>query len=121
MTDPHDLPGIKQSEIQKCVSCGKGVMHDNNLTFYIADIRYMVCNIGALQRQHGMEMMMGGSAAAGIAAIMGPDEDIAKQLHKHSGWVCMECAMSEPLAFLSEKITERADAKTSPIEHGNGK
>lgn len=104
MVDPHDLPGVKQRDIQKCVGCGEGVAHDRNLVFYIADLRYMVLDPGALQRQHGMELMMGGPQMAGLAAVMGPDEDMAKQLERATAWVCLPCAMLHPLAVLTEKL-----------------
>lgn len=99
-------PGLKQSEITKCIGCGQGVMHGNQLTFYRFHVDYMFADMGAIRRQSGLEQMLGGDAAAGIAAVMGPNEDLAHQVNEHREPVlcCLSCAMGMTLAELSEKI-----------------
>jgi hypothetical protein len=90
--------GIKQSDIKKCKGCDKGVMHDNMLMFYTAKISQNVGNPMALQRQTGLEMMMGSPL---LASVMGPNEDIAEEVDTTGEiWVCLECATTMPLAVL---------------------
>ena len=91
---------MKQAELQRCAICHKGVMHQNNITFYRVSIERMVIDLGAVRRQHGLEMMISGP----IAAVMGPDEDIAKTLGKSkTAFVCETCALEKslPLAVIS--------------------
>ena len=110
MARTADIKGVKRADVQKCIQCNQGVMHDNNLIFYTLDIRHMVADIGSLQRAHGMEMMMGGGQdGALLASIMGPDEDIAKELSHHSVWVCLECSMAHPLGALIETADRNAE------------
>lgn len=88
--NPDDLPGLKQREIQKCALCLQGV-GAGHIDFFVVDVRRYVINHGAVQRQHGLEQFMG--AAAPLASIMGPDEDMAKQISERSNlWICAECA-----------------------------
>lgn len=93
---------MKQSDIKQCVGCGEGVMHDNQMTFYTVKITQWVVDLGAVQRQHGMEQMMGQAAA--LAQVMGPNEDIAKPLEAEKDvWVCGWCANTERMADIIDK------------------
>lgn len=101
---------MKQTDLQPCIGCGKGVMHSNQMTFYQVRLGYRVINLPAVQRQAGLEMMLGGHAA--IAHAMGQDEDMALPLGEdHEVIVCMECAIRHPLMVLSDHANERADAE----------
>lgn len=100
---------MKQSYIRPCIGCGKGVMHDNCIAFYRVSIDRMVANLAAIQKQAGLEMMIGGNAR--IAMAMGPDDDIAKVFAQHVVLVCLECSM-RPLASLLERMYA-ADEATS--------
>ena len=91
-------PGLKQADITNCQICGQGLMTDHQMVAYRITIDTLVFDLGAIQRQHGMEQMMG--AAAGLAQHMGPDEDMAKGLDTTTALVCMGCAMMEPIAPL---------------------
>ena len=107
---------MKQTDIKPCIGCGQGVMHDNQLVFYRIEIDRMVADIGAIQRQHGLEMSMG--AAAPLASIMGPDEDVAKSFAKHEVLVCNECSF-KPFAQLLESVSEAEPEPTpTPSEDG---
>jgi hypothetical protein len=75
-------------------------MTNHQMVAYRITIDALVFDPGAIQRQHGMEQMMG--AAAGLAQHMGPDEDMAKGADTSTALVCMECAISEPIAALLE-------------------
>ena len=53
---------MKQSELQKCIVCGKGVMHTGIPLFYKVTFSRMGIDMGAVQRQNGLEQMMGEAA-----------------------------------------------------------
>lgn len=92
---------MKQKDIKKCVLCGKGVMHDGQVTFYRLKIERLIINVGAIKRQHGLEMMIGGS----LAAVMGPNEDMARPVDGEpiGAIVCEECSMKDCLAAIYER------------------
>lgn len=97
---------MKQSEIKKCNVCGKGVMHDRNLTFFRFRLQYMVADLGAIHRQAGLEMFLG---SVEIAAAMGPQEDMAKELQEVVGLICLPCALGTPVAGLVEMANTEED------------
>ena len=68
-------------------------MHNNQIFFYRVNVEQYVVDVGAVQRQHGMEMMMG--QAAPLAAIMGPNEDMAQGMGQHNFLVCSDCALKD--------------------------
>lgn len=108
--DVRDLPGIKQREIETCVRCCKGVGHSGGLMFYRVGIERFVIDPGAVQRAHGLEQLLGGNAH--LAQVMGPDEDIAKQVWRHEFLLCDDCAMTACVAELDEcaaVVSEIAD------------
>src|SRR5205085_2231245 len=93
---------MKQREIQPCGMCGKGVMHRGSPLFYVIVIQRMAVNISAVRRQHGLEQMEGHPV---IAAVMGPDEDIATPFDQSiEALVCDECAITYPLAAIESKV-----------------
>jgi hypothetical protein len=100
---------MKQDEIQSCLCCGKGVMHDGAITFYRVALERMVIDVRAVQRQHGLELVIGSPV---IARVMGPDADLAKSLDDPPlvVLICDECAMlkTRPLAALHEDASDRA-------------
>lgn len=99
---------LKQRDIKPCLGCGRGAFHDNHLAAFTVSITSEILNVPAVQRQHGLEMMMGGNAL--IANVMGRDEDMTKTLGDPvKGLVCMDCAMTMPLAQLLE-LGERTTA-----------
>ena len=50
---------MKQTEIKPCCQCGKGVMHTGLPLFWQLTIQRMQIDVGAVHRQHGLEMMVG--------------------------------------------------------------
>jgi hypothetical protein len=69
--------------------------HTNLPMFWRLKLERMGMDAKAIQRRHGMEMMMGGGqAGAVLAEIMGPDEEIAKPIvPAQEVLVCEPCAM----------------------------
>lgn len=89
---------MKRNEIQKCCLCNQGVMHSRQITFTKLMIERFVVNLGAVQRQHGLEMMLGG--AAFIAQTMGPDEDLAEGTGPKTLLVCDQCGINRSVPVL---------------------
>jgi hypothetical protein len=87
-----ELPGLKASEIGKTVT-GRGVAEQGPI-FYRVTVEQCGLDRDAIQRQAGLEMMVGNAA---IASVLGPNEDIAKILSKHVVFVGMQDFMTLPL------------------------
>lgn len=94
---------MKQGEIKKCVFCKKGMMHDGHFSFYRLTLDRLVVNTGAVQRQHGLEMILGNAA---IAHVMGTNEDIAQSIgDKIDVLICEDCAIKpERIASIYELV-----------------
>lgn len=106
---------MKQREIKKCAACDQGMMHSGQITFYHVRLRHMVVNLPAVQRQSGLEQMLG--PCAFVAQHIGPDEDLAQQLSEFEVLVCMKCAGRYPLAELGEQIANRDEKAVHHTTH----
>lgn len=84
---------MRQRDIKPCAICGKGVAQGGPV-FVRMQIDRLILDINAINRQVGLEMMLGGSAF--LAHAMGPDEDMAKVLEETTVLICGRCQM-EPL------------------------
>lgn len=85
---------LHQRDIQPCGICGKGLMHAGSPTAYRVTIDHLIFNPRAIQRQHGLEQMLGGNAA--LAHAMGTQEAMAEPVTSETVLVCQECAMESP-------------------------
>jgi hypothetical protein len=86
------LPGLKAHEIGKTIK-GEGVGAQGPI-FYRVTVEQCALDRSAITRQAGLEMMVGSPA---IAAVLGPNEDVAKILSKHVTFVGMQDFMELPL------------------------
>lgn len=85
---------MKQTEIKPCTACGKGVMHAGAPQFYRVTVQPHLVNVPAIQRQHGLEQMLGGNAM--IAFHMGTQEDIGLPFGEPVVMLlCQDCGISE--------------------------
>lgn len=85
---------MKHKDFKPCEICGKGMMHAGHPLFLRITIERMGIDSRAVERAHGMEMMVGDPL---LANIMGADEDLAKVVDgKRDMLICIRCA-SEPL------------------------
>lgn len=82
---------MKAREFTPCLCCGKGIAHNADLAFLRVRFDLMALNIGAIRRQHGLEMMMGNAA---IAQALGTDEDMARQMTTGTGLICGSCMVA---------------------------
>lgn len=100
---------MKQSELQPCAICGKGVCHAGDPCCMRLDVTRMVTNVGAVQRQTGLEMMLGNAA---LAAVMGTDEDMLVALGKPVTLLICDKCMSRPIYEVMEAMSRREEAAT---------
>lgn len=118
----NDRTGVKHRDLRHCVGCGKGMMHANNATFFRGRIDYMLVDMGAVQRAHGMEMMMGGGQAGAVLAnVMGRDEDLAKQVASHEFFACLPCSSTMSIWEIYERagvLVERENEKAKEESRG---
>lgn len=104
---------MKQTDFTPCVRCHKGVMHTGLSFFYRIKIEHMGIDAQAVQRQAGLEMMMGGHAQ--LANVMGANEDMGLPIGDAStGLLCHKCATDLKLSFA--EIVESMNAKTEETD-----
>jgi len=85
---------MKQTEIKPCAACGKGVMHAGAPQFYRVTVQPHIVNVAAIQRQAGLEQVLGGNAT--IAFHMGTQEDIAQPFGEPVVMLlCQDCGIAE--------------------------
>src|SRR4051812_19711324 len=85
--------GMKQDELRQratCAVCRKKLGQCGHFLFYVVTVERFALDQGAIQRQTGMEMLVGNPM---IAAIMGPNEDLTKSLDKVTVTVCHRCSL----------------------------
>ena len=103
--DPGYRDGLKHQDFKKCVLCNQGMAGGGrNLTFYRVQIEHHVLDPRAIQRAHGMELMVGSPA---LANIMGADEALSKVLGDDVDvLVCQTCFLDgrAELAQVMEKV-----------------
>lgn len=97
---------MKRDELQKCCICREGVMKDRQITFSRVTVERFLVDVGAVQRAHGLEMVLGGNGF--LANAMGPNEDLAKRFHENEVFVCDSCGI-EQLTIL--ELSEREPQK----------
>ena len=88
-------------EIATCAMCGQQIGHTGLPLFWRVRIERYGVKIDAVQRQTGLAMMLDGHAA--LAAVMGPDEDMAEKISSKEITVCEDCSMKQTvIAVLAE-------------------
>ena len=102
---------MKEKELREksvCAACGEKIGHAGVPLFATVTIRRWALDYGALQRQTGLEMMMGGHVA--LAQVMGADEDMAKELDAPVEitlcWKCYAEARTPLMAIVPEEEPE---------------
>ncbi|MDT0635068.1 hypothetical protein [Spectribacter hydrogenoxidans] len=104
------MSGLKRNDIQPCALCHKGLMAGNQIAGYRVKIDHMLFDPGAIQRAHGLEMMMGGHVA--LATALGPDEALAQEVSSSTALICQACAL-ETRVSLAEVFERMGTASES--------
>lgn len=100
------MRGIRRADLQACCLCGKGLLHDGNIVAYGVTVQQYIADVGAINRQAGLEMMLGGHAS--LAHIMGTDSEFLKAVGEEKPkLVCQPCFLHSHTASIWE-----AEART---------
>lgn len=85
---------MKERELRQHAACGVcGQKIGKAPVFYMVSVEHFVFDRAAIQRQTGLEMMMGGNTA--LAQAFSPDDDLAQRLEEPRRFsVCLSCATS---------------------------
>lgn len=110
---------MKQIELLKyanCSLCGKKIGHTGLPLFWRVSIERFGIDLRAVQRQAGLEAMLGGNAH--IAQVMGSNDDMAApMMDKVTLSVCEACALKQTMvAALAEATDVLADLKPQETE-----
>lgn len=95
---------MKEAELRKhatCSLCTRPIGHTRLPLFWKVTIERFGIDLAAMQRQQGLGLMIG----APLAAVMGPDETMARPMMEPKVLtVCETCACERdlPVAVLSE-------------------
>lgn len=95
---------MKESELRKhavCTVCAEKIGHTGLPLFWRVTVERFGIDMQAARRQTGLGMMLGAS----LAAVMGPDEDMAQAIGDPAVLtMCEHCAMKdcEPIAVMAE-------------------
>ena len=94
-------------DIRACVMCGQGVGVAGPI-FYRAKIEQIVLDTKAIQREAGLEMMMGGHV--GLARALSPESDFAKTFREAEVLLCGACGIeATPLAVLLDQVDDEQE------------
>lgn len=93
-------------EVCQCTICGRKPGETSSPIFWLVKLERFMLDATAIQRQTGLAMMMG---SARLAAVMGPDEDMAHPIGDCALSVCEECALEGmPLLVMMERANQPA-------------
>lgn len=100
---------MKEQELRDSATCGlcrKKLGEASFPTFYRVTLERFMLDPGAISRQTGLAMMLGGSGR--LAQVMGCDEEMAQPImEKESFTVCEDCSTRKKycVAALAEVAT----------------
>lgn len=99
MADLKDLPAVKRQDIRPCEYCGDKLRTPH---FYTLELKSCILDMRAVQRQAGMEMIMGGNPE--LADILGTQEPLARVATSSKYTICGNCISKPDLVlYLMEK------------------
>lgn len=99
-------------ELATCGLCGRKVLECGSPVFYTLELNQYSIDMNAIQRQAGLEMMLGSPA---LAAVMGPDQNFANKISgPHVVTVCNGCVFDKiSLGLIIAKSDEHQHMKNS--------
>lgn len=109
------LPGMKELDLRKHTTCAicrqpvfKRKAHEFPGLFWTVKVQRWGLDMEACNRQQGLGMMLGGRGD--IARVMGPDEDLAKQMAEAELTVCESCAGEKTGLFELLELAPKPEA-----------
>ena len=101
---------MKEKELRQhatCAMCGNKVMATGLPSFWRVTIERFGVDMRAVERQQGLTMMLGGSAV--LAAVMGPDDEMARQIVEPvTLTVCENCCTENTCVARLAELTPNA-------------
>ncbi len=93
-----DMKEAELLELGRCASCGKKLCESGLPLFYLLRIERYGIRADAMRRRDGLAMVLGSSK---LAAVMGPDEDIAVPVMEAARVaLCEPCGSEHVLRFV---------------------
>lgn len=108
---------IRRHQLEKCATCGAGLMENGGITFMRVRLERFVFNVGAVRRLHELETSRcGGWVGAALAEVMGLDEPLARRLGEPiEGLICQACGLApDGVLRTLERIEEQREGKSAP-------
>lgn len=106
---------IRRHDLEKCLLCGKGVMHNQDMRLHRLSLETFQIDLRAIQQTAGLEMHFGGGGAGAMMAnVMGADPDLATSTAPAQSFlVCDTCYRREniTLAVLRRLLDDRQNQK----------
>lgn len=85
-------PGLKRRDVRPCDRCKRGLCEAGTIDVYRVRFTQFIVDRRAVQRAHGLEQVFNGHV--GLAAAMGPDEDLLVPSHpERTLLLCQACAL----------------------------
>ncbi len=100
---------MKRAELlkhTKCDVCHQKIGSSGLPLFWRVRVERFGVDLKAVQRQDGLGAFLGHH---GIAAVMGPDEDMARQILDVTLTVCEPCAMEQLITGVAMEKARRAE------------
>lgn len=103
---------MKEEELRKrstCAICHQKIGECGMPTFWTVTMKRHIIDMGAVQRQTGLAMMLGGNGL--LAAHMGPNEEMSQEVTSVDITVCESCAIEEQIHLyeIVESVVEDGD------------
>lgn len=98
---------MKEAELRKiaiCDICHNPIGACGIPLFYRVHIERYGLDVGTLQRQQGLTMMLGGHAD--LASVMGPNEDMANKISSTEITVCEKCSTEKRIVVAELAMRE---------------
>lgn len=88
MTDEIQTRPFDAKELQSCYHCGKGIMHNGDLTFYEVQVGQCIVDMAAVREQAGLELAFGA-----VGSVLASTNLVAYRLPPRKLLICLPCVM----------------------------
>ena len=108
---------MKRNELRSCDCCKDTINNGGQIMFYKIKVTTMGLDPKAINQQAGLEQYFGGGPqAAALADVMGPDPDIAKEIHEGTELlICFNCLVANPERDMT-KLLRLIEQRNNEIE-----
>lgn len=109
---------MKPEQLKFCLLCGESVNKTGQIMFYRIKLDSMILDLRAMQQLGGLATFFGGGLpGVALANVMGPRDDIAKQLWTKEACICMDCVVhGKSLAHLVDVAGQESTPEEIDLE-----